>query len=213
MKQKLLLIIIISIAFAYIESSVVVYLRNLYYPEGFSLPLKPIEGQLLLIELGRELATIALLLGVALLAGRTLMQRFAYFSFAFGLWDIFYYIWLKIFINWPESFLTWDLLFLIPIPWIGPVLSPVLVSVSLICTALILVSYDNSHRLGIRLTKLDWAGEILAASIILLSYLWNFTNMDGPAELLSYPWWLFISGMALGLYIFYSRAIIYRLKV
>jgi len=212
MKQKILLITIISIVFAYIESSVVVYLRDLLYPEGFSFPLKPIEGQLLLIELGREFATMVLLLGFALLAGKTLMQRFAYFSLAFGVWDIFYYVWLKIFINWPESLLTWDLLFLIPIPWIGPVLSPVLVSLSLIITALILITYDNGHQLGIRLTKLDWAGENLAAGIILLSYFWNFTNMDGPAESLSYPWWLFTSGMVLGLYIFYSRAIIYRLN-
>ena len=204
---------IISIAFAYIESSVVVYLRNVYYPEGFSFPLKLIEGSLLLIEVGRELATIVLLLGLALLAGQTFMQRFAYFSLAFGIWDIFYYIWLKIFINWPESLLTWDLLFLIPIPWIGPVLSPVLVSISLIITALVLINYDHSHRLGIKLTKLDWAGELLAMSIILLSYFWNIPIMEGPAESLSYPWWLFISGMALGLYIFYSRAIIYRLKV
>lgn len=213
MKQKVLLTVIIAIAFAYIESSVVVYLRNLYYPEGFSFPLKPIEGSLLLIELGRELATIVLLLGLAFLAGQTCMQRFAYFSLAFGMWDIFYYIWLKVFIGWPASLLTWDLLFLIPIPWIGPVLSPVLVSVSLICTALVLLNYDHSHPLGIKLTKMDWAGEITAMCIILLSYFWNIPMMNGPEESLSYPWWLFIGGMALGLYIFYGRAIIYRLKV
>ncbi len=180
MKQKILLITIISIAFAYIESSVVVYLRDLLYPEGFSFPLIPIEGSLLIIEVGRELATIVLLLGLALLAGKTLMQRFAYFSFAFGLWDIFYYIWLKIFINWPESFLTWDLLFLIPIPWIGPVLSPILVSLSLIFTAIVILNYDSGQHLGIRLTKVDWAVEILAMSIILLSYFWNIPVMEGP---------------------------------
>ncbi len=213
MKQKKLLITIIAIAFAYIESSVVVYLRDLLYPEGFSFPLKPIEGQLLLIELGREFTTIVLLLGLALLAGKTLMQRFAYFSLAFGIWDIFYYVWLKIFINWPESFLTWDLLFLIPIPWIGPVLSPILVSLSLILTAIVILNYDSGQQLGIRLTKVDWAGEILAMSIILLSYFWNIPVMEGPEESLSYPWWLFISGMALGLYVFYSRAIIYRLNI
>ena len=52
-------------------------------------------------------------------AGRTAVGKFAFFLFLFGVWDIFYYIWLKVFLHWPASLLTWDVLFLIPVPWVA----------------------------------------------------------------------------------------------
>ena len=62
----------------------------------------------------------------------TRRQRLAYALVAFGVWDIFYYVWLKVLTGWPHSLLDWDVLFLIPLPWWGPVLAPVLISLLMI---------------------------------------------------------------------------------
>src|SRR4030095_11740564 len=112
--RRLFWLAIFAVAMAYVEASVVVYLRELYYPGGFSFPIVIIPDRLALIEVGREAATIVMLSGVALLAGAGAWQRFLFFCVVFGVWDIFYYIWLLVFIGWPSSALTWDILFLIP---------------------------------------------------------------------------------------------------
>jgi hypothetical protein len=116
--RRILWLTLFAIAMAYLESAVVVYLRLIYYPEGFQFPLKAITNTNLWIEVGREAATMVMLVVVGFLAAVTGPGRFAVICYAFGVWDIFYYIWLWIFIDWPSSLLTWDLLFLIPLPWI-----------------------------------------------------------------------------------------------
>ena len=69
---------------------------------------------------------LLLLAAIACISGKTPLRRFCFFMIAFGTWDIFYYIWLWVMIRWPESLMTWDLLFLLPLPWVGPVITPVL---------------------------------------------------------------------------------------
>lgn len=123
---------IFGAAFAFVESAVVVYLRALYYPEGFALPLKALLAQHLTVEVARETATVAMLCSVAMVAGQKAWERFGYFMVAFGVWDIFYYIWLKVLLGWPASILDWDVLFLIPVPWIGPVVAPLLVALAMV---------------------------------------------------------------------------------
>src|SRR6185369_2332457 len=122
-RKTLLVVIGFSIAMAALESAVVVYLRALYYPDGFNVAMKLIDQKILLIEIAREAATVVMLLGVGWLAGNNLKDRFAYFLLSFAVWDIFYYLWLKVFIDWPSSLLEWDILFLIPFTWLGPVLA------------------------------------------------------------------------------------------
>src|SRR3989344_6671811 len=137
-RNKILIVTIYAIAMAFIEATVVVYLRKLFYPNGFNFPLVGfIDPAILNIEWIREFATIIMLLMVGILAGKKLYERFAYFIYAFAVWDIFYYIFLKVILDWPNSFLTWDLFFLIPWPWIGPVLAPMLCAVLIIITALL----------------------------------------------------------------------------
>jgi hypothetical protein len=85
-----------SIAMGYLETSVVVYLRELYYPQGFDFPLAPISPSLAVTEFWREVATIVMLWGVGVLAGRSKTEKFALFLYSFAIWDIFYYIFLKI---------------------------------------------------------------------------------------------------------------------
>ena len=55
-----------------------------------------------------------------------------YTAIAFGVWDIFYYVFLKIIYDWPKSLFDWDILFLLPLPWWGPVLAPVCIAALMI---------------------------------------------------------------------------------
>ncbi|MFL5518613.1 MAG: hypothetical protein ACJ8DJ_20850, partial [Gemmatimonadales bacterium] len=123
---------------AYVEAAVVVYLRAIYYPHGFAFPLAPMAPDTVAIEIGREAATLVMLLGVAMLAGTERRDRFLTFWVSFGVWDLFYYVWLWLLVGWPPSLLTWDVLFLIPVPWTGPVLAPVTVSILLVVGGLLL---------------------------------------------------------------------------
>ena len=142
---KLGFVIIFSIAMAFLESAVVIYLRELYYPEGFGFPLKSMDETLLLTELFRELATIIMLVSIGYLSSDNKRERFAVFLLSFAIWDIFYYVFLKGFLNWPAGLNDWDILFLLPLPWYGPVWAPVLISIMMILYALLLL---NSIKTG-----------------------------------------------------------------
>jgi len=132
-----------AIAMAYLESGVVVYLRRLYGISDLILSVPPFDPQIGAIELGRELATLVMLLTVGWAAGKRFQSRLGFAVFAFGVWDIFYYIWLRIFIGWPQTLLDPDLLFLIPLPWWGPVLSPVLIAALMIAGGVLAVIDDD----------------------------------------------------------------------
>jgi len=194
---KLAWIFLFGVWMAYLESTVVVYLRELYYPDGFSFPIKFIPIQMALIELGREAGTIFMLIAIAFIAGQRGWTRLAYFMYSFGVWDIFYYIWLKIFLNWPDSVLTWDLLFLIPVPWSGPVLAPVIVSLSLIYGAVIVL---NLERKGIvfKLTKQEWGVLVIALVLIFISFILEAPKVLKPAVPTIYHWELLIIGEVIG---------------
>jgi len=169
--RTLLVVIVFSIAMAALESAVVVYLRALYYPDGFTVALKMIDQQILLIEIAREVATLLMLAGVAWLAGRNFKERFAYFLLNFAVWDIFYYLWLKAFIGWPSSLLEWDILFLIPFTWLGPVLAPVICSVTMILLAFVIL---RSHK---QLTVGLWSLLFAGSAIILYTFLKDYGNI------------------------------------
>ncbi len=138
--RKIIWTAVFGISMGFVEAAVVVYLRRIYYPEGFTFPLKPLTDNLIGVEVLREVATIFMLSSVAALAGKKLWERFAYFIFCFGVWDIFYYVWLKFLINWPLTIFDWDILFLIPLPWIGPVIAPVTISLMMITLGLIIIN-------------------------------------------------------------------------
>lgn len=147
MKAHLKTIFVVSffgVAMAALEGAVVVYLRALYYPAGFDVSLKLIDGKILCVEVVRELATLVMLLCIGMLAGKNFKQRLSYFLLCFAVWDIFYYAWLKLFIDWPSSWFEWDILFLVPITWLGPVLAPVICSLTMIMMALILLRFSET---------------------------------------------------------------------
>jgi len=193
-----------AISMAYVESAVVVYLRELYYPDGFRFPVSGIPLKILFPEIGREAATILMLYTYAKSVSRNGREVLAYFSFNFGIWDIWYYIWLKLLIDWPASILDWDILFLIPVPWVGPVLAPIFVSVALIGAGYTILRFEIQNR-PIKFTIIDWILETISGFIIILSFLTQMQDqktIDVPDY---YPWWLFLCGLSLGLAVFARR--------
>ena len=217
MKTKLissiLWLTLFSLAMGYLEAVVVVFLRELYYPSGFTFPLAPMDAKLAKVEFWREAATLLMLVGVGYLSGRTRNQRLAAFLYAFAIWDLSYYLFLKLVLNWPESLLTWDILFLIPVPWIGPVLAPCLLSLTMIGLAYVLVKMPSKpHRLSLR--RPDWLLLAIGSTIILVSFVWDYLSFvqgqDGQLWQVSsqdalfaesaafvpthYNWWIFGAG-------------------
>jgi len=149
-KRRLIVLFVYAIAMAWLESATVVYLRTLigrinpYQPDPLALSagLPYFSGT----ESIREACTLLMLLAVGWLAGRTWRSRVACFMIAFGVWDIFYYVFLAVIGPWPRSVLDWDVLFLIPLPWWGPVLAPVLISLILIVSGVLVCLYDRMDR-------------------------------------------------------------------
>ena len=203
-RKDLFLYTLFAIAMAYLEATVVVYLRELFYPLGFVFPLQDIPPKIYLVELGREAATIIMLWTVSGITNRHRTEWFAFFSFNFAVWDIWYYIWLKIMLDWPATLLDWDVLFLIPLPWIGPVLAPLLVSAALIFAALMILHFESRGK-PLKLTPVDWGLEVLAGLIIIGSFLAQTGKIAAKLAPESYPWWVFIIGMVLGLTVFVHR--------
>jgi hypothetical protein len=163
------LLVIFSVAMGFFEAAVVIYLRQLYYPEGFKFPLSTISSGIAAVELLREAATIIMLLTIGIIAGKNFVQRFSFFIFCFGVWDIFYYVFLKLFLDWPASLFTWDILFLIPVPWIGPVIAPCILSVTMITLSMILLNYSE-RAIHLTVNKKEWALFIVGALIVILSF-------------------------------------------
>jgi len=190
----------------YMESAVVVYLRAIYYPEGFAFPLKELAPAIGITELLREFSTLVMLLAVSLIAARKFILRFAFFIYAFALWDIFYYVFLYLLIRWPSSLLEWDILFLIPVAWTGPVIAPIINSLTMILLALFIIRGETSTG-NARITTSEWILLLLGSIVMIITY-----TMDYAGYLLGYHtesghalpvsgyiphsfnWWLFASG-------------------
>jgi hypothetical protein len=201
--KRFCVVVIFGVAFGYIEAAVVVYLRAIFHPDGFVFPLVnfgvgPLWRRLLLTEVGREAATIALISTGAWLFGRGRQERFAYFMVVFAVWDIFYYVWLKVLINWPVSIMDWDILFLIPVSWASPVLAPVLISLTLLVFAAVIL-YRSSVARPIKVTLIDGLGFFLAAVVVVISFCIGGLHVT-EADYQSYFYWpLFGVGYAGGI--------------
>ncbi len=172
--KNLCVVIAFGIAFGYIEAAVVVYLREIFHPEGFTFPMKvfgagPRAERILLTEIGREAATIVLIFTGAWLFGRNRRQQVAYFLTIFAVWDIFYYVWLKVLIDWPASIMDWDILFLMPVTWASPVLYPVLISIALLAFAVVLLFRPSSAG-AFKVTWLDWLAFCASGVIVVASF-------------------------------------------
>ncbi len=217
-KSRFFWIAIFAIAMGFMEAIVVVYLRELYYPDGFAFPLRLMSADLVRAEWIREVTTLVMLAGIGIIAGKNGLQRLFFALFAFGVWDIIYYVALKLLLGWPASLLAWDLLFLIPVSWLGPVLAPVINSLTMIIMALIFIGRQEKGSY-IRPGLSDWVLIISGALVILYTYLVDYSRLlfesgalksagspeagERLTEMITtfvpgkYNWLLFIAGEAL----------------
>ncbi len=165
-----------AVAMGILEAAVVVYLRELYYPEGFRFPIALMPARVALVELVRESATIVMLLSVAALVRRRGLDGFFVFAYLFGVWDLVYYAGLRGFLGWPDSLGTWDILFLIPVPWLSPVVYPVAVSLLLIAGY---VAHEIAGARGrsIAPSRIGWLVSVLGAIGIVTAFCWRFRDV------------------------------------
>lgn len=213
-------ILLFGISFGYLEAAVVVYLRTIYdpirqhlHPERAADELFPLispeelaaagpeNPRRLLIEIGREASTIAMLAGFGLAAGRNFNQRMAAFAVAFGLWDIFFYVFLRLMIHWPASLFTWDILFLIPLPWVGPVIAPVMVALAMVVCGLLSLRWG-----GLAARPREWLAMIAGGLVVILSFVWDYRNTMAGGLPNPFNWPLFFAGLAIALLGFLSAA-------
>ena len=194
-RARLIWTAVFGLAFGWLEAAVVVYLRRIVYPEGFALPLLPIEPQLAMVELAREAATLLMLIAVAMLAGRTRWQRFAAFIVAFGVWDLVYYLGLKLALDWPATPATWDVLFLLPWPWLGPVYAPATVAVLMVVFGS-LVFRREEGRPG-RADRWAWLLGSAGALVLLGTWLYDLEAALHGAPPRPYPVGWYLVGVAL----------------
>jgi hypothetical protein len=157
------------------------------------------------IEIGREAATMVMLGGVGYLAAGGLAGRIGAFAVAFGIWDIFYYVFLWLFAGWPSSPLAPDVLFLIPLPWWGPVISPVLAAVVIVMAGTAAMARELGDGFP-RLQWLDIGAVLLGAGLCLLAFMANALTVlpSGGLEAAYYarggpfPWPVYAAGLLVG---------------
>lgn len=216
-KRVVLAILLFGTAFGYLEAAVVSYLRLLheparqkYYPGRPPSDLFPLltleqlrsagmeQQRTLVIEIGREVATILMLAGIALAAARNGSQWAAGFVIAFGTWDLTFYLFLKLLLDWPASLYTWDILFLVPVPWAGPVLAPCLVSAVMIAAGIWHLRCDGNEA-PITVGGRHWAAILGGALIIVISFAEDYRNLLAGRMPHPFDWLVFASGLALGI--------------
>lgn len=205
-ERRRLALLVYAVAMGYVEAAVVVYLRAIYYPEGFSFPLTPpMDPALVGVEVVREAATLVMIFAVAWIAARSAWQLLTGFALVFGVWDIAYYIGLKALLDWPASLTETDVLFLIPSCWVGPVLAPMLVSLSMVVFAWLLWPMATS---AIRPRGWEWtlmivAGLALLATFVVPPAAAGVTRFGdrAAAPLPDYPWWGWALGEGLAVFV------------
>jgi hypothetical protein len=160
-----LAVVVFALAMGWLEAATVYYLRVLVdRVEPYQSNPLPERAGLEEVELAREAATLVMLFTVGVLAARAWQTRLAYMAVAFGVWDISYYVFLKAMSGWPRSLLDWDILFLLPLPWWGPVLAPVSIAVLMIVWGTVLSQrmHPVSHASATRAAGLAGLGIALA---------------------------------------------------
>ena len=210
-KRTLLALLIFGTAFGYLEAAVVTYLRLLHGPDVARFhpgrkaddlfPLLTLEQLRALgaqtthtlgTELGREAATIVMVAAIALAVSRNAGEWAAAFVIVFGTWDITFYAFLKVLIDWPASLMTWDILFLIPVPWVGPVLAPVLVSAAMIAAGV------WQMRRPVRVRAKEWFGILGGAVVVIIAFALDYENIMAGGMPNPFHWGVFIVGLATG---------------
>ncbi len=192
-------VVAFGVAFGYLEAAVVVYLRTalglapaglvpVHDPAAFG----AFEG----VEVARELATLVMIGAAGWLAGRSGFERLAWAAVIFGAWDIVYYLGLWLITDWPPTATTWDVLFLVPMPWVGPVWAPMVVSTALVVLGLVAARRIRAGR-RVVVGPIRVIAALAGGGLVILSFLLDASRVlagDGSAWT---GWPLFWAGMAL----------------
>jgi hypothetical protein len=200
-----LLVVVFAIGMAWVEAASVYYLRVMVgRVDPYQANPLPMSGILERVELVREAATLLMLLAVGMLAGRTRRTRTGYVAIAFGVWDIFYYAFLKVICGWPKSLFDWDVLFLLPLPWWGPVLAPVCIALLMIVWGTLVsqraVRSPTRSAASILWWRLNWLGVALALYVFMADSLRSVhEGMDATRTVLptAFDWPVFVVALAL----------------
>jgi hypothetical protein len=217
LRRRLFVLLLFGAVFGYVEAAAVVYIRVMYepihqrlFPASAPDDLFPLfapdqwarEGppylQQPFLEVGRELGTVLLVVLVAAGVSRSGREWFASFLLTFGLWDLSYYLWLKALIGWPHSLLDRDLIFAAPLPWIGPVLAPLIVAAVMVGTAGLFFWRERVGR-PMRPRPGHWAAVTAGGLAVLAAFWWDARNIlaSGPPN--PFNWSLLGLGLAIGL--------------
>lgn len=172
MAMRYVAVALFSIAFGLEEAIIVVYLRALPASAGHVA---------YALEMWREFCTLLVIGALAWLAGATAAYRARAFCFAFGVWDIVYYISLWGLSGYPRINES-DVLFLIPVPWIAPVWAPMAFACIMVLIGLLGVARQR--------------GVLLAGAFVLA--LASFVY-ESAFRTTAYPLWLFVLSLALAL--------------
>jgi hypothetical protein len=203
-RSRLLHVAVFSVAMAWTEAAVVLYLRVMVGRlQPYQADPLPHFGGLGGPEIIREAATLAMLLAVGWLAGTGMRNRLAYGAFAFGVWDIFYYVFLVPLTGWPQSLLDWDILFLIPLPWWGPVIAPVVISLILIAGGGLIILLDG-QRQAVFPRRWMWLAAAAGVGLNLYTFMTDtiqgfIQGSPGAWEILpaAFKWPVFLTGCSL----------------
>jgi hypothetical protein len=212
-------LVLFGVSFGYVEAAVVAYLRAIYdplrqrlhpeRPAGDLFPLitprqlldsGPENVQRLEIELGREAATLLMLAAAGLAVSRNAQQWVAGTLVAFGVWDISFYAFLRLLIHWPQSLFTWDILFLLPVPWVGPVIAPIIVSLSMIGCGIVVL------RRTVHFRAWHWAAILGGGLLVIVACCWDFRNTSAGGVPNPFNWPPFFAGETIGIAGFIAAA-------
>jgi hypothetical protein len=196
-RVRWLVVVLFAAGMAWVESASVYYLRVLVgRVEPYQAIPLPISGVLGQVELVREVATLVMLATLGVLAGGTMRARLGYTAVAFGVWDILYYVFLRIISGWPRSVFDWDILFLLPLPWWGPVLAPCCIATLMILWgtyASQCVQGNTTRDLTRMAVGSSVAGIALALYVFMADALRALYERQNVALVLpaEFNWWLF----------------------
>jgi hypothetical protein len=203
-RERWAIVVAFAIGMAWVEAAAVYYLRLMtdrIVP--YQNPPLPFEGLLGQVELVREGATLLMLLTVGMLAARRWRNRLAYALIAFGVWDIFYYVFLHVITDWPASPLDWDILFLLPLPWWGPVFAPVCIALLMIIWGTVATQFEGTAK-SLAVTRTLWGisaiGVALALYLFMADALYSLPRgLDATRSVLptSFNWTAFAAALAL----------------
>jgi hypothetical protein len=217
LRRRLIVLVLFGTIFGYVEAAAVVYIRAVYEPihrrlfpdrapddlfPAFTQDQWSREGPASLrspvLEVGRELGTVLLVALLAWGTSRGAAQGFASFMLAFGVWDLAYYVWLYALTGWPHSLWDQDLVFAAPLPWVGPVLAPVLVAAVMVVTAGIFFRREAAGR-PVRPRRGHWVAVLAGGLAVMVAFWWDFRNILAGGVPGPFNWPLLAAGLAVGL--------------